>query len=80
MVRIYGPMRSANGYAIRDFLHRSDIPFEWIELRDDLRKNGRFQKVLTRLTSSPEASSPDPMSEMPAIGSCVTSSPDRRVV
>lgn len=35
MVRIYGPMRSANGYAIRDFLHRSDIPFEWIELRSD---------------------------------------------
>jgi thioredoxin reductase (NADPH) len=23
------------GYMIRDFLHRSDIPFEWIELRDD---------------------------------------------
>ena len=32
MVRIYGRLRSANGYAIRDFLHRSDIPFEWIEL------------------------------------------------
>ncbi len=23
------------GYMIRDFMHRSDIPFEWIELRDD---------------------------------------------
>lgn len=22
------------GYMILDFLHRSDIPFEWIELRD----------------------------------------------
>ncbi|MWR36459.1 pyridine nucleotide-disulfide oxidoreductase, partial [Helicobacter pylori] len=28
-------MRSANGYAIRDFLHRCDIPFEWIELGSD---------------------------------------------
>ncbi|SAK49234.1 thioredoxin-disulfide reductase [Caballeronia fortuita] len=35
MVRIYGCMRSANGYAIRDFLHRCDIPFEWIELGSD---------------------------------------------
>lgn len=35
MVNIYGRMRSANGYAIRDFLHRSDIPFEWIELGSD---------------------------------------------
>ncbi|MEM5370714.1 FAD-dependent oxidoreductase [Paraburkholderia azotifigens] len=35
MVRIYGRMRSAHGYAIRDFLHRCDIPFEWIELGSD---------------------------------------------
>src|SRR3984885_8976334 len=35
MVRIYGRMRSANSYAIRDFLHRCDIPFEWIELGSD---------------------------------------------
>jgi thioredoxin reductase (NADPH) len=32
MVKIYGRMRSAQGYAIRDFLHRCDIPFEWVEL------------------------------------------------
>ena len=31
MVKIYGRMRSAEGYAIRDFLHHCDIPFEWIE-------------------------------------------------
>jgi thioredoxin reductase (NADPH) len=31
-VRIYGTMGSAVGYMIRDFLHRSDIPYEWIEL------------------------------------------------
>lgn len=35
MVKIYGRKRTANGYAIRDFLHRSDIPFEWIELTCD---------------------------------------------
>src|ERR1700756_2445882 len=35
MVRIYGRMRSASGYAIRDFLHRCDIPFEWVELNSD---------------------------------------------
>src|SRR3984885_3939421 len=34
-VRIYGKMGSSIGYMIRDFLHRSDVPFEWIELVDD---------------------------------------------
>src|ERR1700729_2366033 len=34
-VRIYGKMGSSIGYMIRDFLHRSDVPFEWIELADD---------------------------------------------
>ena len=35
MVKIYGRMRSSEGYAIRDFLHRCDIPFEWVELNSD---------------------------------------------
>jgi thioredoxin reductase (NADPH) len=34
-IRIFGRMRSPLGYMIRDFLHRSDVPFEWIELADD---------------------------------------------
>ena len=34
-VRIYGRMGSAVGYMIRDFLHRSDVPFEWIEINTD---------------------------------------------
>ncbi len=34
-VRIYGKLGSSIGYMIRDFLHRSDVPFEWIELADD---------------------------------------------
>jgi thioredoxin reductase len=34
-VKVLGKTGSALGYMIRDFLHRGDIPFEWIELRDD---------------------------------------------
>ncbi len=34
-VRIFGTAGSPPGYMIRDFLHRSDIPFEWIELNSD---------------------------------------------
>jgi thioredoxin reductase (NADPH) len=34
-VKIYGRSGSATAYAIRDFLQRSDVPFEWIELKSD---------------------------------------------
>lgn len=34
-VRIFGKSGNPLGYMIRDFLHRSDVPFEWIELRND---------------------------------------------
>jgi thioredoxin reductase (NADPH) len=34
-VKIFGKTGSAAGYMIRDFLHRSDVPFEWIELASD---------------------------------------------
>jgi thioredoxin reductase (NADPH) len=36
-VRLYGKRGCPAAYAIRDFLQRSDIPFEWIELRDDVQ-------------------------------------------
>ena len=36
-VRVYGKRGCPAAYAIRDFLQRSDIPFEWIELRDDVQ-------------------------------------------
>src|SRR5271170_1319814 len=34
-IRILGTRGSAPAYAIRDFLHRSDVPFQWIELTTD---------------------------------------------
>ena len=34
-VKIYGRQGSTEGYSIRDFLHRSQVPFEWIELSSD---------------------------------------------
>ena len=34
-VRILGRAGSPLGYMIRDFLHRSDIPFDWVELSND---------------------------------------------
>jgi thioredoxin reductase (NADPH) len=32
---IYGRSGSPRAFAIRDFLHRSDIPFDWVELQSD---------------------------------------------
>jgi thioredoxin reductase (NADPH) len=34
-IKLLGPRGSAAAYQIRDFLHRSDVPFEYIELRTD---------------------------------------------
>src|SRR3954449_2899871 len=34
-IKIAGKIGSSLAYMIRDFLHRSDIPFEWIELHND---------------------------------------------
>jgi thioredoxin reductase (NADPH) len=34
-VKLYGRTGSAHAHAIRDFLHRSDMPFEWIEVPSD---------------------------------------------
>ncbi|HEV7574621.1 MAG TPA: FAD-dependent oxidoreductase [Caldimonas sp.] len=41
LVRVYGRLGNPQAYAIRDFLHRSDIPFEWIHLDNnaDARRN-----------------------------------------
>jgi len=34
-IKIYGKVGCPLAYAIRDFLHRNDVPFEWNELRTD---------------------------------------------
>ena len=34
-VVIFGRIGTPLGYMIRDFLHRCDIPFEWLELTGD---------------------------------------------
>lgn len=33
--RIFGRVGAPLGYMIRDFLHRSEVPFEWVELKSD---------------------------------------------
>jgi thioredoxin reductase (NADPH) len=33
-VRIYGRLGNASAYAIREFLHRCDVPFEWVQVDD----------------------------------------------
>src|SRR5258705_8853942 len=35
VVKVFGRTGSPHSYAIRDFLYRNDVPFEWIELRTD---------------------------------------------
>jgi thioredoxin reductase (NADPH) len=34
LLKVYGQVRSAAAYAIRDFLHRCDVPFEFVPLND----------------------------------------------
>jgi thioredoxin reductase (NADPH) len=34
-MKIYGKVGCSRAYAIRDFLSRNDVPFEWVELRTD---------------------------------------------
>src|SRR5260370_8211647 len=35
LVKILGRAGSATAYAIRDYLNRSDVPFEWVQLEND---------------------------------------------
>jgi thioredoxin reductase (NADPH) len=46
-IRLLGTRGSATAYAIRDFLYRSDVPFEWIELSSD--EQARSEAQVARL-------------------------------
>ena len=35
VVRLYGKRESPQAFATRDYLQRSDVPFEWVELKDN---------------------------------------------
>jgi thioredoxin reductase (NADPH) len=50
LVRIFGRPGSATAYAIRDFLHRSDVPFEWVQLTTD--EQARSQAGVDHLQDS----------------------------
>jgi thioredoxin reductase (NADPH) len=50
LVTIFGPPGSALSYAIRDFLYRSDVPFEWVQLMTDAQ--ARSQAGVEHLADS----------------------------
>ena len=39
-LKLFGTAGSPAAYAIRDFLHRSDVPFEWVEIRNNQQARG----------------------------------------
>lgn len=41
LVKVFGRSGTAEGYKIRDFLQRCDIPFQWIELASDEEAHAR---------------------------------------
>lgn len=48
-IRVFGTRGSAECYSIRDFLHRSDVPFEYVELTTD--ETGRALAGVENLNS-----------------------------
>jgi thioredoxin reductase (NADPH) len=50
LVKIFGRPGSATAYAIRDFLHRSDVPFEYVQLTTD--EQARSQAGVDHLQDS----------------------------
>jgi thioredoxin reductase (NADPH) len=42
-IKIYGTGGSSACYSIRDFLHRSDVPFQWVDLTSDQRARTEAQ-------------------------------------
>ena len=42
-IKIYGTRGSSACYSIRDFLHRSDVPFQWVDLASDEQARAEAQ-------------------------------------
>src|SRR5437868_1377678 len=42
-IKIYGTRGSSACYSIRDFLHRSDVPFQWVDLASDQQARAEAQ-------------------------------------
>src|SRR5437763_1385238 len=42
-IKIYGTRGSSACYSIRDFLHRSDVPFQWVDLANDRQARAKAQ-------------------------------------
>jgi thioredoxin reductase (NADPH) len=42
-IQLFGTRGSADAYVIRDFLHRCDQPFDWIELNNDQQAHTEAQ-------------------------------------
>jgi thioredoxin reductase len=43
VIKVYGTRGSSACYNIRDFLHRSDVPFQWIDFASDEHARGEAQ-------------------------------------
>jgi thioredoxin reductase (NADPH) len=59
LVKILGRRCTADGYAIRDFLYRCDIPFEWVELDSDQAARDKAGVQLLRDPRLPVCVFPD---------------------
>lgn len=58
-LKLYGTRGSAKAYALRDFLQRSDIPFDWNELTSDAEAAGQAQVSSVRDSRLPVCVFPD---------------------
>ena len=57
-IKIYGTRGSAACYSIRDFLHRSDVPFQWIDLTSDEQARAKAQVSGSEIGACRSANSP----------------------
>jgi thioredoxin reductase (NADPH) len=67
-LRLFGTRGSSKAYALRDFLQRSDIPFQWNELASDAQATEQAQVANLRDSRLPVCVFPDgPRMECPTM-------------